>query len=81
MTTTANATLRGYHLSAISRPTGSTVTIRTPDYHIVAEYAIFVADPREAIREVVRQKGRDSLDQIPGYLTISDDLDAVNGQW
>lgn len=78
----ANATLRGYRISAASRRNDvSVVTIRTPDYRIAAEYTVDESDPREAIREVVRQAGRAALDQIPGYLSVGDDLDALAAQW
>lgn len=79
---TANATLRGYKLSALSRMNKKTVvTISTPDYHIVAEYFVAVTDPKEAIRQVVRSEGRAVLEQVPGYLSVSDDIDHLDGQW
>ena len=79
---TANATLRGYRISAVSRRNDtSVVTIRTPDYRIVAEYTVDEDNPKEAIRQVVRNKGRAALEQVPGYLSVADDIDHINAQW
>lgn len=79
---TANATLRGYRLSALSRPGERTVvTICTSDYHIVAEYYVPTTDPKEAIRQIVRDEGRVVLGQVPGRMSAWDDIDHIENQW